>query len=193
MAKKQSTKSWVESEFAPVAGGRAVQEDVNNLLPEDLCTAYGILNRLEKVIEDRKKLIKPPLLAMVKHSGEAVAKDGQKTGSFKMDFDGHKLQAQRRVASREPDREKLMALLAKREIDVTDVYDEVKVLEYNPSKVDYLVELGKLSKEEVEVLKGERFALVFSPSPTLKKMMERAEAPEEKAAPRKPRAVKKAS
>lgn len=114
--------------------------------------AYAALKALHKVIESRLKVIKPFLHEIT---------------STEMAVDGNLVTKTKRRAT-VPDIDKLKALLETRGIELTKVFDIVEKLQLNPSRLQFLVDTGKLSAEDVENLHEITWAVEVEPSSDLK-------------------------
>jgi hypothetical protein len=132
-----------------------------------MALVYKIVDAIEKAAKTRKGELKPTLLAYAKANGEKTEK-----GHFQAMVDGHKIMDEIRQAT-EPKSDDFKELLGEKGIKVGDAYDTVKTLVYNPSKVQHLVETGKLKAADVDELRGESHALKVTLSkPAAKELKE---------------------
>ena len=69
--------------------------------------------------------------------------------------------------------EKIKELLKSKGIDMMECFDEVKTAVFNPSKLGYLVQIGKVTEEEVTAaIPALSPALKITPSKALKEAIE---------------------
>jgi len=144
--------------------------------PEDLSIVqmafiYKAVDAVEKAAQARKKALKPSLLAHAQAKGEKTEK-----GHFQAMVDGHKVMDEVRQGTQPAD-EPFRELLEDNKIKVTDAYDEVKTLVYNPSKVAHLVATGKLKSGDVGELCSISHALKVTLSKPAAKELKEASPP----------------
>lgn len=163
--RKMNVASVIKNELTPLSQGRMMQSDPREVPLSDVTTSYAVLNHLEKVIGVRKKQLKPHLMSQAEIHGEVTDKGGSLLG-----VGDEKVVRERRLSS-EPNEDKLRALLETSSIPILDCFDEVKAVKLNPSKLQYLIDIGKLKKEEVEGLRDEGFALKVEAGPELKELL----------------------
>ena len=113
-------------------------------------------------MKTRLEELREPLMAVTEASGEAT-----ETGNREHDVDGSRVVVEHRK-SKMPDSDKVTKLLQEKNIPLMEAFDEVKSLQLNPSKLDFLVQTGKLTKEQLSALCGETLALRVYPSKFLK-------------------------
>jgi hypothetical protein len=144
------------------------------LTPEERLEAYAILGALAKRIKERLEILKPHVLEDTQERGKPVlGKDNKPTGSTRL-FDASGLEVLDKVtAGKEPDQDKMFALLEVKKLRVDLAYDPVQTYVYNPSKVTRLIERGFLTAEEVDALKKTTHALTVKPSAELLERLDR--------------------
>ena len=167
-AQREKLTKWIDREVRPVLSGKAMTAPTEILTVPEMLEAYCMLDYIEKAISDRKKAFREPLLAYAEAHGTELPKGGSKAT-----LEGCTIEKQKRQG-KEPEREKMLALIKKRELQPTEVYDEVKQFVYNPSKTNHLVEIGKLSEEEITALCSVKFALLVKASADAKTLLEEA-------------------
>ncbi len=160
-----NAKTVIAKEVAPLTKGRVSQAPPTDMPLADLTVAYAILNHLEKVVAKRKEALKPHLISAAEIHGAKTEKGGNE-----LVVGDEKVIREKRTSS-EPDHDKLKALLSTAEIGLFDCFEEVKTLQLNPSKLAYLVEIGKLKAEQVEALRAFTFALKVEPGKELKELL----------------------
>lgn len=119
---------------------------------------YQVLGIAEKVIKKRKEQLRATLLEWAEVQG---VPDKRGKGHHTLRAGGHTIKREQRAAS-QPDAEQLKELLKAEGIAVLEAFDEVKLLQLNPSKLSHLVEIGQLDKAKVEKLRRVTHALKIS-------------------------------
>jgi hypothetical protein len=160
-----NVQSVIKNELAAIGQGKMMQADPREVPLSDVTVSYAALNHLEKVIGARKKQLKPHLMSQAETHGEVTDKGGSLLA-----VGDEKIVRERRLSS-EPNEDKLRALLETNNIGILECFDEVKTVKLNPSKMQYLIDIGKLKKDEVEGLRDEVFALKVDPGPELKELL----------------------
>jgi hypothetical protein len=182
-AKTQSPTAVVKREIEPIGQGSLLQTSPTDASLKEIASAYAILSFLEKVIEKRKSELKPRL--------QEESKTGLllENGGHSLDLGDAKVVNTRRLSAA-PEDQPLKSLMETRGVALLEAFDEVKSLVLNPSKLAYLIEVGKLDKKEVESLRKETFALSVAPSKELQDALLEAcavETPKEKSSKRERR------
>lgn len=154
------------AEVAPLTSTRILHEASDNLTLWEQVQSHVILKQLGAAIEARLKTLRNPLMAIVQSKGEINDK-----GTKKYVVEGTSICLESRKAN-EPDPTLLTALLKEKSIDIHEAFDDVTVLQLNPSKLDYLVQTGKLKPQDVQALCKEIPALRIYPSKALKASVE---------------------
>lgn len=167
----ESITNLVESVIKPVTKGEVSTKPVEELSATEAVVAFKVLDFIEKEIEPRKKALRAMLLGWV----ETHATKTTKTGSQVADLGGFSLTREKRRAS-EPEAEGLKKLLAEGGLKLEDAFDEVKVLQLNPSKLAFLVETGKLKIDAVEALHAIQWALKVREPKSVKEVLTSAKA-----------------
>ena len=145
--------------------GPLFQHNPNEVEPEVAVAAYQVLNTLSKMIEDRKSLYRDKLLSLAESTGAPTEKDGQEAS-----LDSNRVLRERRRESK-PNEAKLREMMSAKGVPLVECFDEVKDLRVNLTKLEYLVDIGKLNKKEVDELYKITWALKVSPSPVVKKLL----------------------
>jgi hypothetical protein len=134
------------------------KENLLNLGFVERAAIWKTLDVAEKVLtskEGRKANLRQSLLDDAESQGTPTEKGGQmiedKESGFKV--------IRERREGKLPEIKPLIALLKKKEIPVVKAFDEVKELVPSPSKIEYLVQTGVLTQEEVDACKKVTFAL----------------------------------
>ncbi len=185
--KALNPKTAIHREVEPLGQGVLMQTDPRSVPLSDVVVAYAAINHLEKVIEKRKKALNPHLMSQADTHGEPTEK-GHKVLAV-----GQEKIVKERKLTAAPDDDKLKVLLDTKGIALLEAFDEVKSVVLNPSKLQYLVQIGKLKAEEVEALHNESFALKVEAGPMLKELLLAAcsPVPEKEEAPAKKKAARR--
>jgi hypothetical protein len=141
--------------------------DLVNLSSQSLAEAHAAIGKLETEAKERKDAIKTILAERAEKSGTPVGDKGAKeipAGDFKV-------VRERKTASL-PDANKLKAMLTEKGIPTKQAFDETIILELNPSKVQYLIDTGKLDKEAVEALRSTSFSVRVTVPKEVKALLE---------------------
>lgn len=163
--KPLSAKTLVRREIEPLGRGVALHTDPTTVPLASVVLSYAALNHIEKVIAKRKKELNPHLMKQAEAHGSLTEK-----GHRVLEVGQEKVTRERKLTAG-PNEEKLKALLETKKLALFDVFDEVKAVVLNPSKLAYLVDTGKLKSDEVEALREESFALQVEPGPELKELL----------------------
>jgi len=156
------------SEVTPVISSHLMQAAPEHMSVTEQVQAYAILKKIGGAVESRLKELRDPLMGLAEAKGTVDKASGTK----EYDVDGSLVTVQHRKPSI-PAKDPLKALLLTHKLDIMDCFDEVKTLEVNASKLNFLVETGKLTKEEVQALldADDKPALVVVPSPMIKEAL----------------------
>jgi hypothetical protein len=144
------------AEVQSLTASKVMAEAVENLTLTEQVQAHILLKRVNDAVDTRLKLLRDPLLTVAIAKGEVISEKGTK----KYVVDGSAITVEYRRSS-VPDENKVKELLQTKNVPITEVFDEVKTLVFNPSKLDFLVQVGKVTKAEVE-------ALIPEPSPAMR-------------------------
>lgn len=144
---------------------------VGDMTTEEAVYAASILDVIAKKIEPRCKELKERLKAEANARGQPDP-DGKGHKILTL-LDGAGVTVQKKVASL-PDDTELKALLAAREIPVKKVYDEVPTFVLNAAKLDFLVQAGKISVEEVSKMKKVTYSVLIDKPEPVANLLEEA-------------------
>lgn len=166
MAKKTATPAagslTLLSEVTPIASGKLMKEAPEKLSLVEQVQVHCVLKKVGDAVKTRLDEIREPLMAVTEKNGEK-----SETGNMEFDVDGSRVVVEHRK-SKLPSAEGVTKLLLENKIAISEAFDEVKTLQLNASKLDFLVATGKLTKEQLEALCGETLALRVYPSKFLK-------------------------
>lgn len=132
--------------------------------------AWNALATMKDIFEAQVSLWREYLMTLAE-------KEGVQTdyGGYVMEVDGTRITRERRKAKL-PEESAVKELLARNSIPISECFDEVKTLVLNPSKLDYLVQSGRISADQVDQLKKITWALKVKPSAILDSLLERLRA-----------------
>lgn len=149
-------KQTIDSEYTPFVRGSMLTADPQTMSLADVVQAFVVLkDTLEGLPKERHAELRTYLLNYAEKLGETTDKGGQR-----LSVDGSTVTRERRVA-KSIDVDTVLNLAAEKGLKPEDVCDEVttKALVPNPSKLDFLVQKGALTKAEVEALYPVTWAL----------------------------------
>lgn len=122
---------------------------------------WRLLGAVEDEVGGVRGKLREQLLAYVASEGRE-----DERGSATVVVEGTTVKREARRAS-EPDAKGVKELLARRDIPVSRAFDEVKVLQLNATKLQHLIDTGKVTAEEVEALRRVTYALKVKESDQL--------------------------
>jgi len=167
----------------PLLVGDATRANISSLVE-----AWIILKYTQDQIDKRVKELRTVLLARANEFGRTTDNGGQK-----LRVEGSTVVREQRKASL-PDEEKLRALLEDHDLAPDQAFTQVTKVVMDASKVQNLVDLGKLPKVDVESAKKIVWALRVKEDPDLLDALEEiVGGPVTENAPRKARNVSKRS
>lgn len=141
--------------------------DVDTLTTSEVTELWLMLSLIEKLIEGRKKELHPRLM------GEAEAKGVKnEAGSYTLALPGGSQVLRERREGKQLDIDKVVALLASKEIAIEEGCDEQVSWVVNLSKIQHLTHNGKLTQAEVEEIRNVTWALKVSGSKDMKNLLE---------------------
>jgi len=129
--------------------------------------AWNALATMGEIFAAQLALWREYLLALAEKEGVTTDMGGQS-----LDVEGTRVVRERRKMKL-PDEQGVKELLARNSLPISECFDEVKTLVLNPSKLDYLIQAGRISADQVEAMKKVTWALKVKPSETLDESLER--------------------
>jgi hypothetical protein len=121
----------------------------------------GLLHRAKKLVEDLYNLYRDSALKRAAEKGSP-----NKSGNPTLVVDGTSMQRQEKVASI-PDLEGLKALLSSKDIPLEEGFNVEKVYTFNPSKIQFLIDSGKILKTDVDALRKVTYSMIVKPNPEI--------------------------
>jgi len=130
---------------------------IEKLSTQQITGAWLLVDMMSDVTKDRKEALRAALLEEAEKRGVTTEK-----GHYVLEVDGSEVIREKREG-KTPDEKGVKALLEKYHLARTECFDEVVHVELNLSKLESLVETGKLPKSEVDALKKTTWALKVKP------------------------------
>jgi len=164
----KSLVKLVESEVKPMSSGEVMHLPIEALSTGEKLTTYSLARWMKDRLEKRMELLRLSLL-------DDSSKIGAETenGGRKFELNGSTVRVDKKIAKL-PDEEKFKTLLAVNGIEESAVYDKVTTTVLNPSKIQALIETGKLDGPAVDALKKVSFALTVGASGEIESLTEAA-------------------
>lgn len=136
--------------------------------------AWAVLDSLEGVIEERKKAYRQHLLDYAKDNGTPTVDKKKKTptGGQEVWIDSSKVVREHRQDKLPNDTADFRLMLAGKNISLSDLFDEVKTLVMNPSKLDFLIDSGRLDAKDLEQYKSTGYALKVKQSDIIEEFLD---------------------
>jgi len=141
-------------------------DPIDSFTDEQAATAWAMIDLLEKVVEERKKNLRESLLVRAKKAGKE-----KENGSFEATMGGVTVINEKRQGKL-PDEEVVKACLKEAGLEYEDAFTAQMVWTMDPSKVDFLVQGGKLPAEKIEASKKVTSALKVKPDKAIKAQLD---------------------
>ena len=145
---------------------RVFTAPIDTLNDEQAAGAWAMIDLLEKVIVERKKNLREHLLVRANETGKK-----NENGSFEVAMGPVTVINERRQAKL-PDEEIVKAALKEAGLEYEDAFTAQMVWTMDGSKVDFLVQGGKLPADKIEASKKVTFALKVKPDKALKSQLD---------------------
>jgi myosin heavy subunit len=163
-------KSEIVPEIRALTMGRIFRDPPLELSVKEQVLVHALLKFLEDQVKSRQKVIKDPLISIAESQGSSTESGKSK----QLEVDGSKVTCEYRTSSL-PEEKAFRVLLAQKNIPLEEAFTEVKTLQMDPSKIEYLVQTGKVTEQEVSALKSQTKALRIYPSKALEETIDRLE------------------
>jgi hypothetical protein len=163
----KTTSSLVESEVRPLSSGEVLHADIDKMSMAERITSIAIVKWMIAKLTDRSKSLNERLKEDTRQVGSANEK-----GHVRFSHPQAGVCTVEKRVSKTADEDELKTLLLMNKLDPSSVYDVKPVQVLNTSKLNQLVELGKLKKTDVEKLYKVTFALTVDPSEVLSSQLE---------------------
>lgn len=128
--------------------------------------AWAMLDTLGELIEKRKASYRLELLTRSERDGVPTDKGGNRLWCD----DSEVLREKRQ--NKLPEESDFRLLLLTKGISFTEAFDEVKTLKMNPSKIDYLIQTGRITQAEVDEYRKTTYAMKVKQSELLEKVLD---------------------
>jgi hypothetical protein len=165
-----SLAATVESEMGKVAtafgAGPLFHDSPSGLPLTTRVAAWAVLDALKEMSEHRKDMFREQLLKDAEENGAPTDRGGNRLWVDQSEVIREKRQAKL------PDDKSFQALLKSKGIPMSDAFDEVKSYTMNPSKVDFLIQSGRISQEEVDELRKVSWALKVKVSEMIQEFLD---------------------
>jgi hypothetical protein len=167
VADKKIELSTAIQKIQPLAGSAVLHAPVESLSTDDVTTAWAALDLIEDLVKERKEALRARLLQEAVDHGQVTD-----MGGFTFTIDGTKVVREKREY--QPKAEEVVGLLQKHGIAVLEGCDEITTLVVNPSKIEHLISIGKLDREEWDLTKKTTWALKVKLSKPLAEYLDNA-------------------
>ena len=147
----------VEDEIRPLMEGYTFTSDLDDLDIDDLGELFALIQFLEAKLKDRKTQVRALLLEALENAPPTA-----KGGTQHKTLYGTAIREKRE--SKLPDEESIKILMANKGIPLSLGFSPVKKTVLDISKINDLIERGKLKREEVESARSVSYALKFKPN-----------------------------
>lgn len=157
------------SQFSPMFDpGKLLNMLAKDMTAEQAAAAWSMLDLMESVASARKEQIRERVFELAVDKGVP-----DENGTYRAFIEGTKL-GKRKNVSTKPEEKGLKKLLEELKIPILEVYDSVQITQLNMTKLEYLVETGRIPKDRVEALKKVTYTIELEPSPEVSDYLDRA-------------------
>jgi hypothetical protein len=169
MAKKKSKTDIEQSMKGLMALGLSEMFNIDpaELNPQQRTEAWATIDAMGAVFLARKEELRESLLEIVQEVG-----DETEAGHFVANIEGNEVKRERRQG-KSPEDKAFRELLKSLSIPLTDCYTEETKYTLDPSKVQYLIDGGRLPEDKVHELKKVTFALRVKANSDLRAELDR--------------------
>ncbi len=149
------------SGLAGLTSGDLMNKQISEMTTDQVASTWVGLTKATEMMTARLEGLRVALF-------ERATAEGRETsnGHHILEIEGTEFireRAQRKL----PDEKTLKVLLEEAKLGVLEAFDEVTKLQMNPTKVDHLVETGRLPEDQVDEARKISYRLKFKPSPEL--------------------------
>lgn len=163
-----SIEEWIDAELHPLLVGHAITGNAKAMEEEEVLQAWTLLRFANDHIAARLDELRELLLADAKEFGKETDKGGQR-----LYVGRHLILREKRVAKL-PEAEGFKALMETANLKLDQAYTKQTKTILDPSKIENLVNLGKLAGKEVNTLKKVTWALRVKPDQDLETVLDEA-------------------
>jgi len=158
----------MEKYLKPLMESSLISGDFKTAPTEPLIHVWAILKFVNERIDATLKEIRAELLDRAEARGRLTDKGGYRIG-----VEGNEIIKEKRVSPLPPEKD-IKELLGEHNIDVKEAFSKVTKMKLDASKIQMLVDLGKLRPTEVNALKKVTWALRVKESEELAEAIESA-------------------
>ena len=144
MTKKRTSAEWVDEQLSPFMSGEVMNANIKKLDRDDLGSTYTVLDSAEKEIKLRKGKVRDRIIYVLKKYGTL-----NERGNHVLETATCVLTRQSRK-NKMPDAEKVRTVLVKNGIEPSAVFTVVQKTELDPSKIQALIETGRITAKEID-------------------------------------------
>jgi len=137
------------------------RSSLDSLDDDKLAGAWSMIDAIESVAKERKAALREELLRRVEKNGE----EG-KNGSYTVQLEHVKILKEKRMAKL-PDPKLVEKLVKEAGLEYDDAFTPKREWSLDPSKLDFLVQGGKLPGDQLEASKKITWALKVKPDKAL--------------------------
>ena len=163
----KSLTSLIADEVSPLSSGEVLHADIEKMSLTERIQSYEIIQFLEKKLEERKKALNLRLKEDMKQVGKTTEK-----GHLAFNLNGTDIVVERRETKlpKEPD---LRAFMETHKIKEEEIFDTVTIIQFNPSRVESLINLGRMKRADYDALRKPTYALTVEASSADLQMLEK--------------------
>jgi len=154
--------------FNKIAKHWLLSAPVDEMSDEEATGAWLFLDLMESLSKGRKEELRQRMFERLEEIGSP-----DENGTITAKIDGTTVVKEKRTAKL-PDPKVVEKLLMDAEMNISEAFDTKTSWEMNSSKVDFLVQGGKLSKEALDKSKKVSYALKIRPSGSMKSFLSEA-------------------
>ena len=152
--------------LAGLASGDLMNKPISDMTTDQVAGTWIGLTKAVELMSARLEDLRMALFERAAESGVTTEK-----GHSILEIEGTEF-TKERSQKKLPDEKILKELLKAAKLGVLEAFDEVTVLKMNPTKVDHLVETGRLPEDKIEEAKKVSYRLKFKPSRALQDQLD---------------------
>lgn len=164
----EEIEEWVDAELHPLLAGGAMTKPLRDMTDDEVIQAWTMLRFASSKIGDRLNEIREVLLEDAAEFGSDTDKGGQRL------YIGRHLILREKRVSKLPRQKDFKELLEKANLKNSEAFTKKTTTVLDASKIQNLINLGKLSEEDVEGLKKVTWALRVKPDEGLEAILDEA-------------------
>ena len=169
----EAIEEWMDAELHPLVTGHAMTGDLRDMGEEEILQAWTLLRCAGDFIAKRLDEIRAVLLKEAAEFGQDTDKGGQRL------YVGRHLVLREKRVAKLPEADKFKALMETAGLKLDQAYTKKTTTVLDPSKIENLINLGKLNTKAVDKIKKVTWALRVKPDPDLETVLDEAFGPGE--------------